>query len=397
MRRIRIENIGPINIADFQLKRLNVIIGPQSTGKSCVLKIASFCLWVEKQIELEQSDDEFKSGTRFYNLLKSFHKLEGYFNEKSLIHYSSDYLCFTYRHDSSAFSFHWRNSRWRYGRTKISYIPAERNLIATIPDWKQLTMGRNNIMSFMSEWDTARRYYLKGQDILHVGVRYKYNKASDRDEIYVKGSEKPLEMTNTSSGLQSLVPMLIHLRYITEGIYHDEEHGTFDQLRRNDRLPYTIYKKVCGNRPLPSDPEVGIKASRIVLRKIGNSTLLFDSRKEADECESIFNKFMHTQESMVFLEEPEENLYPPTQKNLIEWILENTSRTSFAIATHSPYILAAFVERKLDDFNLMFIQHAEDGQYNILTSTEETLQNLVDYGQDAFFSMDMLTGLMKAE
>lgn len=48
MKRLVIDNIGPVKHVELNLKRINVIIGPQSVGKSCVLKIACFCAWAEK-------------------------------------------------------------------------------------------------------------------------------------------------------------------------------------------------------------------------------------------------------------------------------------------------------------------------------------------------------------
>ena len=49
MARLIIKNIGPLETVDIELAKVNVIIGPQSSGKSCVLKIACFCTWVEKK------------------------------------------------------------------------------------------------------------------------------------------------------------------------------------------------------------------------------------------------------------------------------------------------------------------------------------------------------------
>ena len=54
MKRIIIHDFGPIMDADILLKDVNVIIGEQSIGKSCVLKVACFCTWVEKRIEIDQ-------------------------------------------------------------------------------------------------------------------------------------------------------------------------------------------------------------------------------------------------------------------------------------------------------------------------------------------------------
>ena len=48
MAKLKIENFGPITNVEFELKKFNVFIGQQGTGKSCILKIAAFCKWLEK-------------------------------------------------------------------------------------------------------------------------------------------------------------------------------------------------------------------------------------------------------------------------------------------------------------------------------------------------------------
>lgn len=48
MKKLTIHHIGPIKHVELMLKRINVVIGPQSAGKSCILKIACFCAWAEK-------------------------------------------------------------------------------------------------------------------------------------------------------------------------------------------------------------------------------------------------------------------------------------------------------------------------------------------------------------
>lgn len=48
MRKLVIHHIGPVKHVDLVLKRINVVIGPQSAGKSCILKVACFCAWAEK-------------------------------------------------------------------------------------------------------------------------------------------------------------------------------------------------------------------------------------------------------------------------------------------------------------------------------------------------------------
>ena len=51
-KKLIIDNIGPIKHVELDLKRVNVIIGPQSAGKSCILKIAFFCAYAEKRMPI---------------------------------------------------------------------------------------------------------------------------------------------------------------------------------------------------------------------------------------------------------------------------------------------------------------------------------------------------------
>ena len=59
MKHLIVKHIGPLDQIDIELKKVNVIIGPQSSGKSCVLKLACYCTWVEKRIELTQKTRVF--------------------------------------------------------------------------------------------------------------------------------------------------------------------------------------------------------------------------------------------------------------------------------------------------------------------------------------------------
>ena len=54
MRHLKIQNFGPLKEAELEIGRLNIIVGPQSSGKSSTLKVAAYCAWLEKRLELTQ-------------------------------------------------------------------------------------------------------------------------------------------------------------------------------------------------------------------------------------------------------------------------------------------------------------------------------------------------------
>lgn len=51
MRHLKIQNFGPLKEAELEIGRLNIIVGPQSSGKSSILKVAAYCAWLEKRLE----------------------------------------------------------------------------------------------------------------------------------------------------------------------------------------------------------------------------------------------------------------------------------------------------------------------------------------------------------
>ena len=214
MKHLVIRNLGPLKEADAELKRINVIIGSQSSGKSCVLKTACYCTWVEKRIELTQTADFFSKDDNFLRELERFHKLKGYIKDDTFIGYESDFMAFSYDNTCKTFKFEWKEDRWNYHRSKVTYIPAERNLVAAIPNWFQVKFADDNIRDFMADWETARQATTKDLSVLNLGVSYHYDSDTKSDKVQVADGVT-LDFTNTSSGLQSLIPLFVHLNYLS--------------------------------------------------------------------------------------------------------------------------------------------------------------------------------------
>lgn len=316
MKHLTIRNLGPLNEVDIELRKINVIIGPQSSGKSCVLKTACYCAWVEKRVELTQKPDYFEEEERFIKELVRFHKLDGYVRENTYIEYESDYMHFSYDNTHKKFTFQWKD-RWGYKRVKVTYIPAERNMVAAIPNWFDVQLADDNIRSFMSDWDIARKATVNDLAVLNLGVSYHYDPLTNSDKVVVaKGVV--LQLANTSSGLQSLIPLYVHLNY---------------------------YRK----------------------------------HANIDYCD-------------IFLEEPEENLFPPIQSSLVEWLLamsEEEHANNLFITTYSPYILTSFLEKKKGDLALFLTNINKEGIF-VKTASKEEIQEIYDNGVDIFFNLESL-------
>ena len=95
----------------------------------------------------------------------------------------------------------------------------------------------------------------------------------------------------------------------------------------------------------------------------------------------------------MFLEEPEDNLFPPTQCQLVDWLLakmsENDMKDILFVATHSPYVLNQFIKDKAEGFRL-FITYpdANSGKFKVKSLSEKDIQDVYGNGVDLFFNFE---------
>lgn len=312
MKKLSIRNFGPIEEVEIELKRVNLILGPQSSGKSTVLKVACFCDWIERQVALSQEPNKYFDVHFFVKNLVEFHKLDGFMQKNTLIRYENDAIWFEYNASLGTITYSWaKNSmRWSYRRTKISYIPSERNLVAAIPNWYQVSMNNNNILDFMKEWEFARKNFSKEEKILGLPFSYRYNPIDKGDRI-VMSHGKEVQLTNASSGLQSLTPLYIMLRYLTNQFFK-ETHTKVEEAILRENLERIVASDCSDKSPA--------KQLEIVDRML-------------TPCRTDF-----------FIEEPESHIYPSTQKDFVYTLVDllNGRKKHFCfVATHSPYIMTA--------------------------------------------------------
>lgn len=340
MRQLIIDNIGPISHVELDLKRVNILMGPQSAGKSCILKIACFCAWAEKRIELEQGKNGFADFSYIQNNLVDFHKLNGFLRKGSRICYKTEHIEFVCDFDKKSFDLSWNEAgRWTYKRPRVSYIPAERNLIAVVPNWLDVRIGNSNILSFISDWNLTRQLYKKSgaMPVLGLGVSYYFDEEAKTDNILLE-TGKSIEFSNASSGLQSVVPMWVYLNYLFDLQYGSNSFSSVSKEAENEEVLQHIYtvkfKEGLSDRIGDHLPFIG---------RIGMSKLTFASEGEFQECKALVESYTKNVYADIYLEEPELNLFPQTQVELIYQLMEKSAvhDDGLFVSSHSPYILYA--------------------------------------------------------
>ena len=364
IKHLEIYNFGPIKEVKLDFSRVNVFIGPQSAGKSCILKIACHCAWVEKRLMVSKDITFFQKNNYFFEQLLDFHKLQGYDTNPDLrIVYKTTFLTLEYVHANKQFTCKFTNQGRFYKRAKLSYIPAERNVIATVPNWMELSYEETNTRSFTADWAESRKEFVgKHLSILSLGAEYYYDEKQDKDMVKFDNLENGLPMSNISSGLQSLIPIMLYVHYLTRIVFN-EKSESFIKTRDNVNLMYRMYKTALKK----SDSEKNIKQSYDL--KLNNEFLSFSSEKERNDFLQRYNNYTRYQHSDIFLEEPEENLFPKTQAevifHLLQEIFSSERENSLYLATHSPYVLYALNNAilaniiKKDDLQLSMFKYAD--------------------------------------
>lgn len=346
MSTITIKNIGPIKeVVEISLNRINVFMGPQSSGKSTIAKIISFCTWVEKDVATSQSLSEYQENkTYFRERLESFHKIKGYFNSDSYIHYKSEVVDIVWENEECSIS--WVD-KYAYKRSKIAYIPSERNMVI-LPEARKSEFGNTNIRSFLFDWFEARKKYSNENNlsVLNLGVNYYYLEGSEEDHIRGNNNDAEYDilLSNASSGLQSITPLIAMIEYLTKWIY-DEDTISFEQDERKQRVNINLaVEKVL--KPYYDKDNLPIDDLQKLVKSFNEK--LHEKEEKAveyfEEYKAISNSLFKTMNSQFIIEEPEQNLFPETQRDLVYYFLQkclNKEGNRLTLTTHSPYVLYA--------------------------------------------------------
>lgn len=299
---IWIKNIGPItDTGKINLTPFMFIIGEQSSGKSTFLKILCYCRWVEKRIMLDDTE-ALKTFQKEYFItqLKGFHKFsEEYFSKKSSIEYNSEVISIKWQYDKQVEIVLNDNFEQERHNTKLSYIPAERNLLSVIPqiEDKYRSSTFDSMFNFILEFEEANRLfnYKKPLKLPFANNMEYFHETLSGDIVRLTDAneEKELKLSFTSSGVQAALPLSVVVHYLCY---------------------------------LAGGP------SKQTPRMIKNN----------------FNEKLSTYAyPQLFIEEPEQHLFPFSQAELIKDIISQlniaktkTGRMGYAfITSHSPYIL----------------------------------------------------------
>ena len=356
MARLVIKNIGPITNVDIELNKVNVFIGPPSSGKSTISKILCHCQWVEKTCCFDDKElKHYEKKEVFFESLIEYHRLDGYFNKLASIKYYGDYLTIIYTHSSRNIRIN-KTKNKIYSYPKISYIPSERNLVAAIPNFGKYNEGNDVILYFGYDWVDAKNAIPKKDmsNLLERNIVYKSINGGD----YIYDGDRRILLTNASSGILSLLPLYLVLSYMCDVLYTKDRALSSNKRAADQTLNETLVRLVT-NMKSDNFKASNFKESIDLLIKVSASlnshsinpiTDFSQTSKDiiADTINNIIiesRRLFDYKYTQLFIEEPEQNLFPKAQMKFVNELfilLNDTERAhSAVITTHSPFVVFA--------------------------------------------------------
>lgn len=302
MASLHIKHFGPIeDSTKIEFTPLMVLIGRQSSGKSTFMKVLCFCRWIEKRVMVSTDDiiNQYTHYGRFVKELKQFHRLnDDYFKDNSSIEYNGDAITIEYRGGTNPKISRKSDFAQRRYNSKICYIPAERNLVSALQniDRAYKATERDVLFNFIYEWDEAKSTSTKSNPYkLSVTGDFSYASQAGNDLIIRKDGTESLAFY-ASSGIQSVTPLDVMSHYMMS--------------------------------------QVGRKAPM--------------SMSDLNAIPEPNSRRLTYQSAQVFIEEPEQNLYPESQRliilSLINALVEakkvESEPSMIMLTTHSPYIIS---------------------------------------------------------
>ena len=346
MRKLIIHNVGPIRNVDINLNRVNVFIGPQSSGKSTIAKIVSSCSWVEKEVATMMDENAVADANAFLSLMVDFHKMINYFDEESEVLFETDVIRVSLKGRQKSIQL---KDQKAYRREKICYIPSERNSV-TLPELQGFEFGQTNLRSFLFDWFNARESYGEDNktDILDLGVRYFYDPSEIKykDQIeHINGKTYRIPLGSASSGLQSVIPLQIMIQYYSNQ-YFDlfAEKTSYDSEVKLRKIRQQLTEAIVLQKMFPDEYNTANRGE--LIKKVNGLLHKADAKAVSvlRDFQSEMERLTVPERTSFIIEEPEQNLFPQTQMDLLFNIIseiKNERNHKLLMTTHSPYVLYA--------------------------------------------------------
>ena len=313
---IQIENFGPIygKTESIPIKKLTVFIGPQGSGKSTIAKLVSCFTWLEKAlvkgiVKASLKKEELKRHFKF-------NQIDDYLTPATKLVWKGINFNITYENEKVVIE---PKDTDYYHIAKIMYVPAERNFLSSFrfSELKLIDKLSQSLLAFLIEFDNSKSIIKKGISLPIKDVLLEYDKLNDI--ISIRKNEKKVYLENAASGFQTMTPLFLVTEFLSDllagNIKQENEEFSFKDMDTFEKDVERLFNE--------------LKHSNVDIKSLKKNLIKISSKYSPSY---FFN----------IVEEPEQNLFPNSQKNVMEHLLKCLNKNKYnrlLITTHSPYIL----------------------------------------------------------
>lgn len=337
MEQIIIENFGGLKKMEFELKNINILIGPQASGKSITVKLLyffkTFTTEIIKSIENGESKRtlDSKQKERFSNYFPK----ESWPKNNFKIQYISNQTWITIERKSL------KTLSFSYSENLVKMISKGRKFLKD--EQKKVDLERR-IASFRANRNMRRRF----NDCLNN----EFSEILSYNQFFIPAGRSFFANIQSSifsflSNNKSLDPFLIEFgsfydsfkrfsldsdseedkknNKVFDSVINEIMNGSYKREKEKDFIVHNDTRKV--NLASASSGQQEILPLILVLKVL--SGINFENGG-----------------ATLYIEEPEAHLFPTAQKKIVQLLARtfNSQKSNFQIivTTHSPYILSSF-------------------------------------------------------
>lgn len=328
--RLIIQNFAGIQHINIEIKKFNILIGPQASGKSICAKllfyfknITSEIIYAVDETGYSQKNVEIKFKTRFLEYFPSI----SWGQKSSLIRYENNtsFIEITL-------------SKTNKESIEIRYSADYMIVISTF---------KNDQIELTPQYLLLENISIQRDKCLDL-IKSQLGESSLNFQLFIPAGRSFFAIVQRRifsfmNQKNDLDPFLISFGSIYESVKLDQSH--FSQEIFNDQMENLAEEIVCGKYTEHRNQDfIAMSDGRIVNLATSSSgqqeTLPLTMTLMALPRLQRFND-----RKTVYIEEPEAHIFPNAQRKLVELIAAafnlHPGKTQFFITTHSPYVLTA--------------------------------------------------------
>lgn len=333
--RIVIENFGGIKFVDLELRSINVLIGPQASGKSIIAKLLyffkNFTSEIFKSIDKEENKRQLDSRQK--------EKFQNYFPKDS---WPKGPFKITYYINNSIISIERKGNIISFGYSSdiVKIINKCRHFYKE--EQKKIQQEQKSPAFRLSRNTRLKFYDCISKEISNI---------SSYNQFFVPAGRS--FFANIQSGIFSFLsdnrqldPFLIEFGSFYENFkryYFDNE---FERKKKKDGFDDLIAEIMSGTYLREKEKDFLIHKDARKVNLSYSSSGQQESLPLIVVLKTLTTLKMAGGGATLYIEEPEAHLFPTAQKRIVELLARtyNTIDSKFQIivTTHSPYILSAF-------------------------------------------------------